>query len=100
VDVGWGIDPIASYPFTDSAIVYWDSGPPRPDPMDPMEVIGTDPPPLTNIPNTSGDDPHGDPRVTPEEMQMVSDFLQPDAESHITDTCGGGPCYSSIFAGP
>jgi hypothetical protein len=103
VDVGWGISPIANYPFTDSAIVYWDSGPPRPDPLDvtePIAVIGTDPPPLTNTPNTSGDDPHGDPRVTPEEMQMVSDFLQPDAQSHITDTCNGGPCYSSIFAGP
>ena len=31
---------------------------------------------------------------------MVSDFLQPDGVSHITDTCNGGPCYSGTFAGP
>ncbi len=79
VDVGWGIDPIASYPFTDSAIVYWDGGPIRPDPLDPGEVIGTDPPPIPNVPNTSGEDPHGLPRRTPAEQQMVSDFLRPDA---------------------
>ena len=99
VDVAWGIPRIASYPFTDSAIVYWDSGPTRPDPTDPADLIGTDPPPLTNTPNRSGEDPHGDPRVAPAEMQMVSDFLRPDAESRITDTCGG-PCYAGGFTGP
>lgn len=100
VDVGWGIPRIAGYPFTGSAIVYWDSGPPRPDPSDPTEVIGTDPPPLTNTPNRSGADPHGDPRVAPGEMQMVSDFLRPDAASHITDTCNGAPCFAAGFTGP
>jgi hypothetical protein len=99
VDVAWDIPRIESYPFTDSAIVYWDSGPTRPDPGDPLEIIGTDPPPLTNTPNRSGEDPHGDPRVAPGEMQMVSDFLRPDANSHITDTCGG-PCYAGGFTGP
>jgi hypothetical protein len=99
IDIAWGIPRISQYPFTDSAIVYWDSGPTRPDPMNPGEVIGTDPPPLTNTPNRSGEDPHGDPRVAPEQMQMVSDFLQPDAQSHITDTCGG-PCYAGGFTGP
>ena len=79
VDVGWGIEPIDAYSHTGSAIVYWDSGPPRPEPGDPTEVTGTDPPPLSNTPNRSGEDPHGDPRVDPQEMQMVSDFLQPDA---------------------
>jgi hypothetical protein len=100
VDVGWAIPSIASYPFTDSAIVYWDDGPVRPDPMNPGEVIGTDPPPIPNIPNTSGEDPHGAPRATPAEQEMVSDFLQPDAQSHITDTCNGGPCFSLNFSGP
>ncbi len=99
VDVAWGIPRIESYPFTDSAIVYWDSGPPRPDPTDPGEVIGTDPPPLTNTPNRSGEDPHGDPRVAPAEMQMVSDFLRPDPQSLITDTCAG-PCFAGGFTGP
>jgi hypothetical protein len=99
VDVAWGIPRISAYPFTDSAIVYWDSGPTRPDPSDPAELIGTDPPPITNTPNRSGEDPHGDPRVAPAEMQMVSDFLRPDAASHITDTCAG-PCYAGGFTGP
>jgi hypothetical protein len=100
VEVGWGIDPIKSYPFTDSAIVYWDSGPVRPNPAPPPTEIGTDAPPVANVPNRSGQDPHGLPRVAPPEMQMVSDFLRPDAQSQITDTCNGAPCYAGGFAGP
>ena len=99
VEVAWGIPRIESYPFTDSAIVYWDSGPTRPNPSNPAQLLGTDPPPLTNTPNRSGVDPHGNPRVAPAEMQMVSDFLRPDAQSRITDTCGG-PCYAGGFTGP
>jgi hypothetical protein len=100
VDVAWGIDRIASYPFTDSAIVYWDSGPTRSNPMPPPDVLGTDPPPILNIPNRTGEDPHGDPRVAPGEMQMVSDFLRPNAQSQITDTCSGAPCFAGGFTGP
>ena len=100
VQVAWGIDPIESYPYTGSAIVYWDSGPTRPNPAGDPPEIGTDPPPITNTPNRSGDDPHGEPRVAPGEMQMVSTFLQPDAQSHITDTCNGQPCYAGGFTGP
>ena len=100
VDVGWGIEPIDSYPHTDSSIVYWDSGPPRPNPEEPTEVTGTDPPPIENIPNRSGEDPHSDPRVDPQQMQMVSDWLRPDAQSQITDTCLGLPCFAGFFDGP
>ena len=100
VDVAWGIPRIASYPFADSAIVYWDSGPVRPNPANPSQTIGTDPPPIENLPNRSGRDPHGDPRVAPGEMQMVSDFLRPDAQSQITDTCLALPCFAGGFAGP
>jgi hypothetical protein len=100
VDPLWGIPRIDSYPYTGSAIVYWDSGPLRTNPMNPMDQIGTDPPPIQNLPNRTGDDPHGHPRVAPEEMQMVSDFLRPDAQSAITDTCGGLPCFAGGFTGP
>jgi hypothetical protein len=100
VDQLWDIPRIATYPYTGSAIVYWDSGPLRDDPMDPGNEIGTDPPPVANLANETGEDPHGDPRVAPEEMQMVSDFLQPDAQSHITDTCLGLPCFANGFTGP
>ena len=65
----------------------------------PRRVLGTDVPPLANVPNTSGEDPHSLPRREPEEQQMVSDFLRPDAASQITDTCGG-PCYDGGFTGP
>ena len=100
VEIAWGIPRIASYPFGDSAIVYWDSGPLRPNPANPSQTIGTDPPPVENLPNRSGRDPHGDPRVVPGEMQMVSDFLRPDAQSRITDTCFGLPCFAGGFTGP
>ena len=100
VDVGWGIDPITSYPFRDSAIVYWDGGPTRTNPAPPPAQIGTDVPPIANLPNRSGQDPHGLPRADPKEQQMVSDFLRPDGVSGITDTCLGLPCFDGGFTGP
>jgi hypothetical protein len=100
VDALWGIPRISSYPFQGSAIVYWDGGPVRPDPANPSAVLGTDPPPLENVPNRSGKDPHSLPRETPAEQQMVSDFLRPDAASSISDTCNGGPCFDYNFSGP
>ena len=99
-DVAWNIPAISSYPHSGSAIVYWDGGPVRPDPSDPTDVLGTDVPPLGNVPNTTGKDPHGLPRAQPQEQQMVSDFLMPDAQSHITDTCNGNPCFDGGFTGP
>jgi hypothetical protein len=100
-DVGWGIDPIASYPFAGSAIVYWDGGPVRAGTGGTDNgVIGTDVPPLGNVPNETGDDPHGLPRAQAEEQQMVSDFLRPDAQSAITDTWAGKPCFDGGFTGP
>jgi hypothetical protein len=100
VDVGWGIDTIPSYPFTDSAIVYWDGGPTRANPAPPQTTIGTDVPPLGNVPNKSGQDPHSLPRAAAAEQQMVSDFLRPDSVSAITDTCGGQACFDGGFTGP
>jgi hypothetical protein len=99
VDIAWGIPRIASYPYRSSAIFYWDSGPVRTNPSPPPPVIGTDPPPVANLSNRTGVDPHGHPRVAPGEMQIVSQFLRPDALSAITDTCLG-PCYAGGFTGP
>lgn len=106
VDPLWNIPRITSYPFKDSAIVYWDSGAIRDDPGsgDPADLLGTDPPPLLNIPNRSGEDPHSLPRRTTQEQQMVSDFLQPDAASQITNTClvpasAGPACHDYTFGG-
>ncbi len=100
-DVAWNIPRISSYPFAGSAIVYWDGGPVRStgNPA-PNDVLGTDVPPLGNVPNKSGKDPHGLPRAQAQEQQMVSDFLQPDGTSNITDTCLGLPCFDGGFTGP
>jgi hypothetical protein len=96
VDQLWNIPRIGSYPFAGSALVYWDSGPTRAGPL------GTDPPPLENVPNRSGADPHSLPRATLEEQTMVSTFLRPNAASHIDNTCTGtaGPaCHDLTFGG-
>ena len=67
---------IASYPYTGSAIYYWDIGPMREEPAGSGTTIGVEPPPYENLPNRGGEDPHGAPRATPAEQQLVSDFFE------------------------
>jgi hypothetical protein len=98
VDVLFGVPPITSNPFTGSAIFYWDIGPVRPDPANPGQTIGVPPPPLENVPNRGGQDPHGAPRVAPAEEQLVSEFLTPSGA--ITDVCGGQACHAGSWTGP
>ncbi len=98
VDLLYGIPRITDYPFSGSAIVYWDIGPIRPDPDNPGETIGVAPPPLANVPNRAGEDPHGAPRGAPDALRMVSQFLRPNGA--ITDVCGGRPCYAGGWTGP
>jgi hypothetical protein len=98
VDVLFGVPPITSYPFTGSAIFYWDIGPVRPDPANPGETIGVPPPPLENVPNRAGEDPHGAPRGAPLAQQLISQFLRPNGA--ITDVCGGEACHAGGWTGP
>jgi hypothetical protein len=97
-EVLWGVPRIRSYPYTGSAIYYWDTGPVRENPLNPGTVIGVEPPPYENLPNRSGVDPHGAPRATPAEQQLVSDFFAGAILER--DNCGGGPCFAVGFAGP
>lgn len=97
-DVLWGVPSIRRYPYTGSAIYYWDAGPIREDLANPGNLIGTEPPPYENVPNRSGQDPHGAPRATPAEQQLVSDFF--DGAILKSDNCGGGPCFAIGFSGP
>jgi hypothetical protein len=97
-DVLWGVPTIHRYPYTGSAIYYWDTGPIREDPANPGSEIGTEPPPYENVPNRSGQDPHGAPRATPAEQQLVSDFFAGAIPK--SDHCGGGPCFAIGFSGP
>ena len=98
VDVLWNVPPITSYPFGGSAIVYGDIGPVRPNPMAPPPMIGVPPPPLENVPNRAGEDPHGAPRGAPLLLQAISGFLQPNGA--LQNVCGADPCYAGGFTGP
>ncbi len=94
----WNVPAIDSYPFTGSAIYYWDTGPIRPSPTEPGKTIGVEPPPYENLPNRLGEDPHGAPRATPAEQDLVSNFYANGIL--VGDNCGGGPCYAGGFTGP
>ena len=100
----WNIPRIqpGEYPYRGSSIIYWDSGPPRPDPLNPSRTIGTGVSPYGNIaPNAvdeSWEDPHGAPRggeAGP--VSMMATFLQSDG--FITDPCGGQACVGGGWEG-
>jgi hypothetical protein len=90
----WNVPAIPSFPFEGSAIVYYDSGPPRDGDQ------GVVNPPTTNTPpgNPShGRDPHGDPRSDPNARIQKSEFLKPNGR--VVDVCGGEPCYAHGWTG-
>ena len=72
----YGIPVIASYPFSGSAIIPYDSG--------------ADQPPSTNTAPATSYDPHGDPRKSVIGRNQKSDFLQ--AGGFVTDVCPGVAC--------
>jgi hypothetical protein len=83
----FGLPAVQHFPFTGSAIEIWDSGPGR-----------VQAPPLGNIPPTGGpnnNDPHSDPRKTPEAQSQISQFLEPNGA--VVNVCGGSPCHTSVF---
>ncbi len=94
----WNVPTLSGYPFHGSAIYYWDGGPVRESSPGSGTFVGTEPPPWENLPNRTGEDPHGLPRATPAEQQLVSDFFEGAVKK--TDTCNKGPCYSGSFTGP
>lgn len=72
----WGIDPVGSLPDSGgSYLVVWD--------------FGTEAPPLGNVPNRAGEDPHGMGRGQLDVLTLVTTFLD---QGTLVDTCGGGPC--------
>jgi hypothetical protein len=90
----YGIAKIPSYPYSGSAVEWWDTGTPR---MVGTELVGTGPPPLTNTPNREGDDPHGSPRAQVAARQQKSDFLK--IGGSVVDVCSGKPCYADGWTG-
>ena len=74
----WGIEPAGPLPDEGgSYLVVWD--------------FGTPPPPLGNVPNRAGTDPHGLGRAQPEILNLAWEFL---SRGVLVDTCGGGPCQT------
>ncbi|MCW3000765.1 MAG: hypothetical protein JWQ20_63 [Conexibacter sp.] len=82
----WGIPAIGAFPYSGSAIVYWDGGPAR------VSV-----PPLGNTPNKGLDDPHEDVRRTPAARAQKGAFLAPGGS--LIDVCGGAACLTAPDVG-
>ena len=97
-NVLWSVPAVSHYPFAGSAAYYWDIGPIRESPTGSGKFIGTEAPPYENLPNRSGEDPHGAPRAAPAEQQLVSDFFE--GAILKSDNCSRGPCYAGSFTGP
>jgi hypothetical protein len=97
-NVLWNVPAIRKYPYTGSAIYYWDIGPVRETSPGSKEFIGVEPPPYENLPDESGQDPHSSPRATPAEQQLVSDFFNGSVLK--SDNCGRKACFAGSFTGP
>ncbi|MFM9054723.1 MAG: hypothetical protein ACKOQ5_07760 [Solirubrobacterales bacterium] len=88
------------FPFSGNSIIYWDGGPPRPNPANPSQLIGTGTPPYANVPpNPDWEDPHGAPRGATGPAAMISTFLQPNGFIDPTVVCGGAPCLGDGWDG-
>jgi len=85
-DVFWNIPQIGTFPYDGSAITLFDTGPVRGASPD-----GTNPPPTSDVPNRSGDDPHEAPRRAPWGQVQKDDFLQ--LGGVVTDPQPGGAPY-------
>jgi hypothetical protein len=90
-DVFWSIPQIAAFPYAGSAITMFDTGPVRPPSEWQQGHDGTDPPPTSDTPNRSGEDPHEAPRRAVWGQQQKSDFLSPGGL--VTDPQPGGAPY-------
>jgi hypothetical protein len=92
----WGIPTITSYPFSGSAMVVGEIGPLR---TEDGRTKGTTPPPVENVPNRPGVDPHGpDWSETPDGYLAIATFLSPF--SYLPAVCGDHPCWLDGWTGP
>jgi len=78
---GWGIPPIPSYPWPQSAYFLWDTGSPLA--------------PLENLPPRDGHDPHDDTPKIPAVQALKDAFMRADGTA--IDVCGGAACTGPQF---
>ncbi|HYP48392.1 MAG TPA: hypothetical protein VEQ61_07105 [Thermoleophilaceae bacterium] len=95
----FGIRPIRRFPYEGSALVVWDIGPLRNCDAAGENCQGTTPPPVENLPNRAGVDPHGpDASETAAGQEQIAEFLRP--RGRVIEVCGDGPCYLEGWNGP
>jgi hypothetical protein len=92
----WNVPQVKKFPYDGSAMVsLWDIGPLR---TVGGKVAGTPSPPIANVPNTEGVDPHGpDATETAAGQEQLATFL---LHGVFVDTCGDRPCYLDGWTGP
>jgi len=78
---GWGITPIAQYPWRGSAYFLWDTG----------AALS----PLENLPPRVGHDPHDDTPKIPAVQALKDEFWHP--RGAVPDVCSGAPCTGPQF---
>jgi hypothetical protein len=71
------------YPYSNSALVVWDSGQPTP--------------PVGNVPPRAGSDPHSHPRNSAAARLQKSEFLK--LGGRVVNVCGDAPCYANGYTG-
>jgi hypothetical protein len=85
------IPQITAFPYAGSAITLFDTGPVRT--VAAGQHNGTDPPPTSDVPNRSGEDPHEAPRCAPWGQVQKANFLRPDGL--VTNPQPGGAPYDA-----
>jgi hypothetical protein len=112
----FGLTPISTYPFSGSALVYYDGGPlgfDVPDQGTPDRTCtenstmlhGTAPAPLVNLPpnpiSVYGCDSHSYPRRSLDGVTHEATWLQPNGFIEQCETSGTPrPCYANGYTGP
>jgi hypothetical protein len=93
-DPFWGLRVLRHVPYDGSALAVFDIGPVR---TRKGVVYGTSAPPLADVPNRSGVDPHGAPRASACGQQQKSAFLRPNGR--VSEPCGGPPYFAFDWNG-
>ena len=89
-DPFWSIPAAPGFPYDGSAITIFDPGPSSN--VTSQGHHGTDPPPTSDVPNRSGEDPHSGPRNAACAQQQRDAFLRPGGL--VTNPCGGAPYFA------